>query len=212
MPSGSLTSQPQDGCDDSNQPAEPVGTPPELVEGEEPMVMVEQFPAEEDNTQMDVTKEPDMTNQLDVTLEPDMTTETDMTNGKEQDKTNGTDEENPAGEGTVEDLQGAEPNPTQAPKSDKETESESETERNPPDSTRRSERSRQAPDRFHYIQLGKPLVSFAQNILQSFNQALDTISNYDNPHVNERPAHEGTHADSRGEGVTHMVTKPIFVI
>lgn len=86
----------------------------------------------------DATKEPDMTNKLDVTLESDMTNETDTTNGKEQDETNGTEEENPAGEGTVEVLQGAEPNPTQAPKSDKDTD------RNPHDSTRRSERSRQA--------------------------------------------------------------------
>ena len=189
MPSGSLTSQPQDGCDDSNQPAEPVGTPPELVEGEEPMVMVEQSPAGEDNTQMDVTNE------------------TDMANGKELDMTSETDVE----KDPVEVLQDAEPNHTQASETS-EKESESETGKNPPESPRRSERSRQPPDRFHYIQLGKPLMSFAQSILQSFNQALDTISNYDNPHMNERLAHEGTHVDSRGEGVTHMVTKPIYVI
>lgn len=52
------------------------------------------------------------------------------------------------------------------------------------DFTRRSERSRQPPDRFHYIQLGKPLMSFAQSLLQSFNQALDPISNYDNSPMN----------------------------
>ncbi|TKS65787.1 hypothetical protein D9C73_027976 [Collichthys lucidus] len=187
-----LTSQPQGSPDCSNLPAVPVETPPELVDGGRTEVMVEQSPAGEDSTQQDMTHEE----------------EKNVTNGKELDKTNGTEEENPIGEGTVGVLQGAEPNPTQAPKA----ESGSETERKPPDTIRRSERSRQGPNRFHYIQFGKPFMSFAQNILESFNLALDTISNYDNPHVNERAAHEGTHADSRGEGVTHMVTKPTFVI
>lgn len=124
MPSGSLTSQRQDGRDDRNQPAEPVGTPPELVAGEEPMVMVKQSPAEEDNTQMDVTNKLDRTNKTDMAneKEPDMTSETDV-------------EKDP-----VEVLQDAEPNHTQASETS-EKESGSETGRNPPESPRRSERS-----------------------------------------------------------------------
>lgn len=62
-------------------PAELVETPPELVEGEAPTVMVEQSPAEEDNTQMGMTNKLDLAN------------ETDKSNGKEQDVTNETDVE-----------------------------------------------------------------------------------------------------------------------
>lgn len=47
------------------------------------------------------------------------------------------------------------------------------------ESVRRSERSRRAPGRFHYPQLGKPLISFAQNLLESFNHALNTLSEYE---------------------------------
>jgi len=47
-------------------------------------------------------------------------------------------------------------------------------------SVRRSERSRRAPGRFHYPQLGKPLISFAQNLLDSFNQTLSIFSEYEN--------------------------------
>lgn len=46
-------------------------------------------------------------------------------------------------------------------------------------SVRRSERSRRAPGRFHYPQLGKPLISFAQNLLESFNNALSIFSEYE---------------------------------
>lgn len=45
---------------------------------------------------------------------------------------------------------------------------------------RRSERSRRAPGRFHYPQLGKPLISFAQNLLDSFNHTLSIFSEYEN--------------------------------
>lgn len=37
---------------------------------------------------------------------------------------------------------------------------------------RKSDRIRWASGRFHYPQLGKPLISFAQGFLDSFNQAL----------------------------------------
>lgn len=144
--------------------------------------------------EMDMTNEPDMENEMDMTNEPNVTNLPDMTNKSdetnlpdvtnEKDETNGTDEENPADGETVEVLQDSEPQHTQAPEtSHKETENEIATDRDTTDSTRRSERSRQPPDRFHYIQLGKPLMSFAQSILESFNQALDTIGNYDNPHA-----------------------------
>ena len=48
------------------------------------------------------------------------------------------------------------------------------------ESVRRSERARRAPGRFHYPQLGKPLISFAQNLLESFNHALSIFSEYEN--------------------------------
>ncbi|GAA6094907.1 uncharacterized protein LOC112847707 [Tachysurus ichikawai] len=40
-------------------------------------------------------------------------------------------------------------------------------------------RSRRPPGRFTYPQLGKPLISFAQKLLNSLNQALDTFGGYD---------------------------------
>lgn len=40
------------------------------------------------------------------------------------------------------------------------------------DQTRRSERLRKPPAKFTYPQLGKPLISFAQTILDGFNKAL----------------------------------------
>lgn len=48
---------------------------------------------------------------------------------------------------------------------------------------RRSGRIRQPPSRFHYTQLGEPLISFAQTLLDSFNTALSSISSIDNPSV-----------------------------
>lgn len=77
--------------------------------------------------------------------------------------------------------------------------------------TRRSDRLRRPPKRFHYDELGKPLISFAKSLLESFNRALDTIGEGISLAV-QGTKHEGTHADSRGEGVTHMVAKPIYVI
>ena len=79
MPSGSLTSKPQDVPDDSNPPAEYVKTLPELLDGKEPEVMVEHFHAGEDNSQMDVTNE----NEQEMTNKLDMTNEMDMANGNE---------------------------------------------------------------------------------------------------------------------------------
>uniref|UniRef100_A0A3P8RRT6 Gypsy retrotransposon integrase-like protein 1 n=1 Tax=Amphiprion percula TaxID=161767 RepID=A0A3P8RRT6_AMPPE len=43
---------------------------------------------------------------------------------------------------------------------------------------RKSDRLRRAPGRFHYPQLGKPLISFAQSFIESFNQALDSLSDH----------------------------------
>lgn len=48
---------------------------------------------------------------------------------------------------------------------------------------RRSERLRRAPGRFHYPQLGKPLISFAQNLLESFNHALNSFNDYESQEV-----------------------------
>ena len=48
------------------------------------------------------------------------------------------------------------------------------------ESMRRSERMRRPPARFHYLQLGKPLISFAQTILESFNSVLNSINDSDN--------------------------------
>lgn len=63
--------------------------------------------------------------------------------------------------------------------SDQETVEETETVETNSENTdvRKSERLRRAPGRFHYPQLGKPLISFAQSFLESFNQALDSFSN-----------------------------------
>ncbi len=47
------------------------------------------------------------------------------------------------------------------------------------DTTPTSERTRRPPGRFHYPELGKPLISFAQSLLESFTRALDTIHDYD---------------------------------
>lgn len=92
--------------------------------------MVEQPPAGEDGTQMDMTNKLDMTN------------ETDTANEKEPHMTNETDEENSAGGETVEVLQDDEPNLAQASEtSDQETKSETVADRDAHDSTRRSERS-----------------------------------------------------------------------
>ena len=80
--------------------------------------------------------------------------------------------------------------------------------------TRRSERFRRPPKRFHYDELGKPLISFAKSLLESFNRALDTLGD-DSYHVVHGTGHDGTHADLRREGVTSMknqVTNSIFVI
>uniref|UniRef100_A0A1A8UYG6 Gypsy retrotransposon integrase-like protein 1 n=1 Tax=Nothobranchius furzeri TaxID=105023 RepID=A0A1A8UYG6_NOTFU len=82
------------------------------------------------------------------------------------------------------------------------------------DTVRRSERSRRPPDRFYYSQLGKPLISFAQSFLGSFNEALDAFSNNDN-YLTHQQEHEGTQAKSRGESVTHekyWATKPVYVV
>ena len=80
--------------------------------------------------------------------------------------------------------------------------------------TRRSERLRRPPKRFYYDELGKPLISFAKSLLESFNRALDTMGD-DSSLVVQRNKHEGTHADLRREGVTHIknqVTNPVYVI
>lgn len=58
---------------------------------------------------------------------------------------------------------------------DQQTENETETVTTTNENTdiRKSDRIRRAPGRFHYPQLGKPLISFAQGFLDSFNQALE---------------------------------------
>ena len=48
---------------------------------------------------------------------------------------------------------------------------------------RRSERSRRAPGRLDYPELGKPLISFAQSLLESFNHALNSFSDYQSHEV-----------------------------
>ncbi|CAL8396526.1 unnamed protein product [Gadus morhua 'NCC'] len=45
--------------------------------------------------------------------------------------------------------------------------------------TRTSGRSRQPPERFQYIQMGKPVISFAQSLLERFNKVIDAIGDYD---------------------------------
>lgn len=49
-------------------------------------------------------------------------------------------------------------------------------ERESNNSTRRSERARQPPERFRYSQWGKPFISFAQSFLESFDQAIEKIA------------------------------------
>lgn len=68
------------------------------------------------------------------------------------------------------------------------------------DTIRRSDRTRRPPGRFHYPELGKPLISFAQSLLESFNRALDTINDYGASSISAMQTnvlhdrHEGTHA------------------
>lgn len=69
------------------------------------------------------------------------------------------------------------------------------------DPVRRSQRSRKPPVQFTYPQLGKPLISFAQTILNGFNKAVETFEDA----LYFEKEHEGTHVDSGGEGVTHLV-------
>lgn len=48
---------------------------------------------------------------------------------------------------------------------------------------RKSERLKRPPGRFHYPQLGQPLISFAQRFLDNFNQALESFSSYENTQI-----------------------------
>ncbi|XP_023810465.1 uncharacterized protein LOC111946259 [Oryzias latipes] len=50
---------------------------------------------------------------------------------------------------------------------------------------RKSERLKRPPRRFHYPQLGTPLISFAQSLLEGFNRALDSIHETDHHLVYE---------------------------
>lgn len=66
---------------------------------------------------------------------------------------------------------------------------------------RTSERVRKPPGRFTYPQLGKPLISFAQTILDGFNRAL--VETFEG-NCSYEDGHEGTHASLEGEGVTQL--------
>ena len=74
-----------------------------------------------------------------------------------------------------------------AEENDKHTENHTETSETDrqaaEESMRRSERVRRPPGRFHYPKLGKPLISFAQTILESFNSVLNSINDSDNSPV-----------------------------
>lgn len=61
---------------------------------------------------------------------------------------------------------------------------------------RRSERLRRPPKRFHYDELGKPLISFAKSLLESFNKVLDTLGDNSSP-MTPSTKHEGTEGKSR---------------
>lgn len=102
--------------------------------------------------------------------------------GIESDRTNGQpigagNKESPGDGECVEDPQKTEPVYIPAPQTcDKDTASETDEESETPEPTRKSQRIRQPPDHFQFMKLGEPLISFAHSILQSFTQALHTVS------------------------------------
>ena len=167
-------------------PAEAVETVPELVQGGEPDITDEQLSAEENVTL------PDMTNGNPAMAEDDGNGETAEETQQLNNKPTGDTDDKNKESGNI---------------TDGETNDENIT-------TRTSGRSRQPPERFQYIQMGKPLISFAQSLLESFNKVIDAIGDYDISPVVNRLEHEGTHAESREEGVTHMeyrATKPFII-
>lgn len=169
-------------------PAEPVGVPPEVAEGEEPDVVAEQHPTEDDVTL------PTMTNQKSAVAEDSIDVPS-------------IDVEAPIAMETI-DLN---PQTPEVALEHKETVDSGEKN----DHVRKSERTRRPPRRFHYPELGNPLISFAQSLIESFNQALYTIGDYESSSVDHSVTHEGAHAGSKGEGVTHVkyrAAKSLFVI
>ena len=185
----SFTPQPQgEPCAGSSPvlPAEAVETVPELVQGGEPDITDEQLSAEENVTL------PDMTNGNPAMAEDDGNGETAEETQQLNNKPTGDTDDKNKESGNITDGETDDQNIT----------------------TRTSGRSRQPPERFQYIQMGKPLISFAQSLLESFNKVIDAIGDYDISPVVYRLEHEGTHAVSRGEGVTHMeyrATKPMII-
>uniref|UniRef100_A0A669EDN0 Gypsy retrotransposon integrase-like protein 1 n=2 Tax=Oreochromis niloticus TaxID=8128 RepID=A0A669EDN0_ORENI len=191
MPAVSVTPQPWDEpCRGSSPllPAEPVGVSPEVAEGEEPDVVAEQLPTEDDVTL------PTMTNQKSAVAEDSIDVPS-------------IDVEAPIAMEPI-DLN---PQTPEVALEHKETVESAETN----DHVRKSERTRRPPGRFHYPELGNPLISFAQSLLESFNQVLYTIGDYESSSVDHSVTHEGAHARSKGEGVTHVkyrAVKSLFVI
>lgn len=187
MPMTSSNSQPQNEPilgSSLESPAEPVGTPPEMIEGHEPEIMYEQ-----PTTGKNLTS-PGVTNVI-----PAVEYDSDVCPVSPDDPGNGEAVDEVQQNGLPQTLK------IEDGKTD--------------DSTRKSERLRRPPDHFHYLQLGKPLVSLAQSLLESLNQAIDIVGGIDSFHRDPISKHEGTHAESRGEGVTHMkhrATKTIYVV
>ncbi len=177
-------------------PAESVGTPSEMIEGNEPEIMYEQ-PA----TRKNLTS-PGMTDVI-----PAVEYDSDVSSVSPDDPG--------SGEAVDEVQQNGLPQTQTSETTEEPEKSENFEDGKTDDSTRKSERSRRPPDRFHYLQLGKPLVSLAQSLLESLNQAIDIVGGIDSFHREPISKHEGTHAESRGEGVTHMkhrATKSIYVV
>lgn len=176
------------------------GSPPVLLAEPveislKPENMAEQLPTEEDVTL------PDMTNGNPATAEDDgdvyPRNQENTGNGEAVDKTQQLN------------------NKPSSDTADKESDITVEETNDPNMTTRKSERSRRPPERFHDYQMGKPLISFAKSLLEGFNKAVDTISHYDGSPVVHKSEHEGTHAELRGEGVTHMkyrATKTLCVV
>ena len=207
IPVNSSTYQPQDKPDVGSSTELPIETdkaPPETVEGEEPLP----------NSLEEDMILPDVTNEIPVSAEDNDDQSTDETPANAEDDR---DRRYPE-DGSVDEVQpNTEVEVTAETTNTEQDGSVNNSEGETNDSTRKSDRTRKPPDRFHYLQLGKPLASFAQNLLESFNLVLDTLTEYDGCSKDHRAVHEETHAESRGEGVTHVnnratKTGPIYII
>ena len=162
---------------DETLPVKPAEMLPVVPEAEEPPNMNSE-PTEVDIPPPDVTGEPSTERDLldernespaEAADKKDASPEIKKIPGKETDME--------VSHVTDKNKENTHPDPDPRPESDHMTHEETS------DIRHRPERSRRPPGRFHYPELGKPLISFAKSLLESFSQTLETINYYDiSPH------------------------------